>query len=48
MEQLESYIPMVKEAVMVYGLNFVKAIAIFIIGKFIVNMSGLMKECYLM
>jgi len=37
MEQLESYIPMVKEAVMVYGLNFVKAIAIFIIGKFIVN-----------
>ncbi len=37
MEQIEAYLPMIKENVMIYGVNFIKALAIFIIGKFIVN-----------
>jgi len=38
MEVIESYLPLIKENAMVYGLNFVKAIVIFIIGKFIVKL----------
>jgi len=37
MEQIEAYLPIIKENVMLYGVNFVKAFVIFIIGKFIVN-----------
>jgi len=38
MEVIESYLPMLKENAIVYGLNFAKALAIFIIGKFIVSL----------
>lgn len=37
MEQIEAYLPIIQENVMIYGVNFIKAFAIFIIGKFIVN-----------
>jgi len=37
MEHLESYLPVVRDNVLLYGVNFAKAIAIFIIGRFIVN-----------
>lgn len=37
MDYLQSQLPMLKQYAMIYGLNFVKAIAIFIIGKFIVG-----------
>lgn len=38
MEYIETYLPLIKENILVYGLNFVKAVAIFIIGKFIVGL----------
>lgn len=38
MEALESYLPLIKENAILYGLNFAKALAIFIIGRFIVNL----------
>jgi len=37
MEYLETYLPMIKENAMLYGVNFIKALAIFIIGRFIVK-----------
>jgi len=37
MEHLESYLPIIKENVLIYGVNFAKAIAIFIIGRFIIK-----------
>jgi len=37
MEYIAQYLPVIQENALVYGLNFVKAIAIFIIGKFIVK-----------
>ena len=38
MEYIEAYLPIIKENVLIYGVNFAKAIAIFIIGRFIVNL----------
>ena len=38
MEIIQSYIPKITEYAMLYGINFIKAIAIFIIGKFIVKL----------
>jgi len=38
METIQSYLPMIKENAMLYGVNFVKAIAIFIIGRIIVKL----------
>lgn len=37
MEYLETYLPQLQEYALVYGLNIIKAIAIFLIGKFIVR-----------
>jgi len=37
MEQIEAYLPLIKENALIYGLNFAKAVAIFIIGRWIVN-----------
>ncbi len=37
MELLENYLPVIRDNVLLYGVNFAKAIAIFIIGRFIVN-----------
>lgn len=37
MEVIQNYLPIIQENAMIYGLNFIKAIAIFIIGRFIVN-----------
>lgn len=37
MEQIEAYLPLIKENAIIYGVNFLKAFAIFIIGKFIVK-----------
>ncbi len=41
MEYIQSYLPKITEYALLYGVNFIKAIAIFIIGKFIV---GLIKK----
>jgi len=38
MDQIKSYLPVIQENAMLYGLNFVKAVLIFIVGKFIVNL----------
>lgn len=38
MEVIQSYLPMIKENAMLYGLNFIKALAIFIIGRMIVKL----------
>lgn len=38
MEVIQSYLPMIQENAMIYGVNFIKAIAIFIVGRFIVNL----------
>lgn len=38
MEKITSYLPMIQENAMIYGMNFVKAIIIFLIGKFVVNL----------
>lgn len=38
MDQIQAYIPIVRDYAMLYGVNFVKAIVIFLIGKFIVNL----------
>lgn len=38
MEYIEQYLPMIKENTLVYGMNFIKAIAIFIIGRFVVSL----------
>ena len=38
MEVIQSYLPMIQENAMLYGVNFIKAIAIFIVGRFIVNL----------
>ncbi|MBX2848604.1 MAG: mechanosensitive ion channel [Acidiferrobacterales bacterium] len=38
MEYIVEYLPAIKENAMIYGVNFLKAIAIFIIGKFIVKL----------
>lgn len=35
MEYIEKYLPVIQESVMLYGFNFLKAIAIFIVGKLI-------------
>ncbi len=37
MEYLQQYLPVVQENAMVYGINFLKAIVIFVIGKMIVK-----------
>ena len=37
MEYIQNYLPIIKESFLIYGMNFIKAIAIFIIGRFIVN-----------
>lgn len=38
MEQLQSYLPVIQENAMIYGANFIKAIAIFFVGKLIVGL----------
>lgn len=38
METIQSYLPIIRDSAMIYGFNFVKALAIFIIGRFIVNL----------
>lgn len=38
MEHIEAYIPLFKENALIYGVNFLKALAIFIIGRFIVKL----------
>lgn len=38
METIENYLPILKDYVLLYGVNFVKALAIFIIGRFIVRL----------
>ncbi len=38
MELVESYIPVIRDYILIYGVNFVKALAIFIVGRFIVNL----------
>ena len=38
MELIETYLPIVQENALVYGVNFLKAIAIFIVGRFIVKL----------
>ncbi|RBP49909.1 mechanosensitive ion channel family protein [Arenicella xantha] len=38
MEMIQTYLPTIQQNAMIYGLNFIKAIAIFIIGKFIVSL----------
>ncbi len=38
MEQIQTYIPIIIDNAMVYGVNFLKALIIFLIGKFIVNL----------
>lgn len=38
MEYLNTYLPMIKENAMLYGVNFIKALAIFIVGRFIVKL----------
>ena len=38
MELVESYLPIIRDYILIYGVNFVKAVAIFIIGRFIVNL----------
>ena len=37
MEYLTEYLPVIQENALIYGLNFIKALVIFIIGKFIVK-----------
>jgi len=37
MELIKSYLPQVQEYALIYGVSFIKAIAIFVIGKFIVR-----------
>ena len=37
MEYIQKYLPMIQENALIYGLNFVKAIAIFFVGKIIVR-----------
>lgn len=45
MEYLTQYLPTIQENALIYGVNFIKAIVIFIIGKFIVKLisKGLSK-----
>ena len=38
MEQIKAYLPTLIDNGIVYGVNFAKALAIFIIGRFIVNL----------
>ncbi len=38
MEYIETYLPMIQENAMLYGVNFIKALLIFIVGKFIVKL----------
>ena len=38
MQYIETYLPMLKDSAMLYGVNFAKAIAIFIIGRIVVKM----------
>ncbi len=38
METIENYLPILKDNFLLYGVNFVKALAIFIIGRFIVRL----------
>lgn len=38
METIENYLPILKDNVLIYGVNFAKALAIFIIGRFIVRL----------
>jgi len=38
MEYIETYLPLIKENSLIYGMNFLKALAIFLIGRFIVNL----------
>ncbi len=38
MEYIETYLPMIKENALIYGVNFIKALAIFIIGRWIVKL----------
>lgn len=38
MEKIQAYIPILIDNAMVYGVNFLKALVIFLIGKFIVNL----------
>lgn len=38
MQYIEAYLPKITEYALLYGVNFIKAIAIFIIGKFIVGL----------
>ena len=37
MEYIQNYLPIIKESFLIYGMNFIKAVAIFVIGRFIVN-----------
>ena len=38
MEQIQAYLPTLIDNALVYGVNFAKALAIFIVGRFIVNL----------
>lgn len=38
MELLINYLPIVKEYILVYGINFIKALLIFFVGRFVVNL----------
>lgn len=38
MDYIQQYLPVIQENALVYGINFIKAIAIFIIGRFIVKL----------
>jgi len=37
-EYIKQYLPVVQEYTLLYGLNFIKAIAIFVVGKFVVKL----------